>query len=132
MEKLFEIENHKIGFKCSAGTVRAYRMDFGRDLIRDIAEAERELVETKALTAESAGVAESMAYVMAKEYDPDIPPMEEWLEQFSPYFIYNCIALIIGMWVENTQTLNKTKKNKGKQSENGHQRSSSSEQPSSD
>ena len=125
MEKLFEIEGKEIGFKCSAGTVRAYRMDFGRDLIRDIAEAERELIETKALSPESTLIAENMAYTMAKEYDPDIPPMEEWLEQFSPYFIYNCIALIIGMWVENTQTLNKTKKNKGKQSESGQQPSSS-------
>lgn len=132
MEKLIEIEGIEIGFKCSAGTVRTYRMEYGRDLILDIASAEREMLETKQLSAESAKIAEEVVYTMAKEYDPDIVPIKEWLDQFSPYFVYNAAALIIGMWYENTKTLNTPKKKVGKRKGNGPQGSSSSEQPNSD
>lgn len=125
MEKLVKLEDKEIGFKCSAGTVRSYRMNFGRDLIIDIANIEKELFENKLLGTESAQCAEEIAYTMAKEYDPDLEPIEEWLDQFSPYFIYTVVSEIIYMWAENIKTLNSTKKNKEKRKETHQQPSSS-------
>ena len=125
MEKLVKLEDKEIGFKCSAGTVRSYRMNFGRDLIIDIANIEKELFENKLLGTESAQCAEEIAYTMAKEYDPDLEPIEEWLDQFSPYFIYTVVSEIIYMWAENIKTLNSTKKNSVKRKETHQQPSSS-------
>ena len=125
MEKLVKLEDKEIGFKCSAGTVRSYRMNFGRDLIIDIANVEKELFENKLLGIESAQCAEEIAYTMAKEYDPDLEPIEEWLDQFSPYFIYTVVSEIIYMWAENIKTLNSTKKNSAKRKETHQQPSSS-------
>lgn len=125
MEKLVKLEDKEIGFKCSAGTVRSYRMNFGRDLIIDIANIEKELFENKLLGTESAQCAEEIAYTMAKEYDPDLEPIEEWLDQFSPYFIYTVVSEIIYMWAENIKTLNSTKKNSAKRKGTRQQPSSS-------
>lgn len=125
MERLVKIENNEIGLKCSAGTVRAYRMNYGKDLILDIAMLEKELIENKVLGKDSAQSAEEIAYTMAKEYDPDIEPIETWLDQFSPYFIYSVVSEIIYMWAENIKTLNSTKKNSEKLKETHPQPSSS-------
>ena len=111
MERVFEVENQKLGVKCSAGTVRTYRNLFARDLIQDMVSLEKELVETKTLNAESAETAENVIYLMAKEYDDTIPAMNEWLSGFSPYFVFNVVAQVIYMWRENLQTINTSKKN---------------------
>lgn len=110
MEKLVIIEGNEIGLKASAGTVRAYRDTFGRDLIVDIGTVEMEILDSKTLTAESAQVAENVVYIMAKEFDKDIPAIREWLDQFSPYFVFSAIVQVINMWRENTRTINSSKK----------------------
>ena len=111
MERKFEVEGQTIGAKCSAGTVRTYRNLFARDLIQDMVSLEKELVETKTLSAASAEIAENVVYLMAKEYDDTIPTMNEWLSSFSPYFVFNVVAQVIYMWRENLQTINSSKKN---------------------
>lgn len=110
MEKLVKIENKEIGLKVSAGTVRSYRNMFGRDLILDMASIEKNIIEAKSLESESAGIAEQIVWLMAREYDPEIPDLEEWLDQFSPYFIYSAINKALEMWVENMKQLNHSKK----------------------
>ena len=111
MEKLVVIEGVEIGLKASAGTVRAYRDKFGRDLIVDMGKVEQDILGNTTLTGESTEIAENAVYLMAKEYDSSIPKLEEWLDQFSPYFIYSAIVQAINMWHENTKTINKSKKN---------------------
>lgn len=111
MERIFEVEHQNVGVKCSAGTVRAYRSLFNRDLILDMGKLEKELVETKTLTPESEEIAENVIYLMAKEYDDTIPSIGEWLSGFSPFFVYTVVAQCIYMWRENLKTINETKKN---------------------
>ncbi len=111
MEKIVNIEGKEIGLKASAGTVRAYRDIFGGDLIVDMGTAETDILGNKSMSAESARIAENAVYLMAKEYDSSLPPINEWLSQFSPYFIYSAIVQAINMWHDNTKTLNKSKKN---------------------
>lgn len=110
MEKLVKIEGKEVGFKASAGTVRAYRDAFGRDLLLDMNQFETELLQTKSLSVETAPIAENALWIMAKEYDPDIPELEEWLDQFSPYFVYGACVHCINMWTENVKQINSSKK----------------------
>lgn len=111
MEKIVTIEEKEIGLKCTAGTVRAYRMDFNRDLILDFATVEKKLLKDKDLDKEFQNIAENILWMMAKEYDSSIPEINVWLEQFSPYFVFRAIAHAINMWHENLVTLNNAKKN---------------------
>lgn len=110
MERVFEVEGKNLGVKCSAGTVRSYRNLLGRDLIKDMVDLEKELIETKTLDSASAEIAENVVYLMAKEYDESIPAMNEWLSRFSPYFVFNVVAQVIYMWRENLKTINESKK----------------------
>lgn len=111
MERIFNIENQNIGVKCSAGTVRSYRNLYGRDLINDMVLLEQELLETRTLTKDSEEIAENVCYLMAKEYDDTLPRIDEWLSEFSPYFVYSIVAQCIYMWRENLKTIETTKKN---------------------
>ena len=110
MERKITVENHEIGLKASAGTVRRYRVAFAKDLLTDMGELEADIIATQKLSPNSVGIAEQVAWIMAKEYDPDIPEMEEWLEQFSPYFTFFITPFIITMWRDNLRTLNESKK----------------------
>lgn len=110
MERLVTIEGKEVGFKASAGTVRAYRDAFGRDLLLDMNQFENELLTTKSLSVETAPIAENALWIMAKEYDENIPDVKEWLDQFSPYFVYGACAHCITMWSDNVKQLNSTKK----------------------
>lgn len=110
MEKIVTIEGKEIGFKASAGTVRRYRDAFARDLIVDMGTVEEEILKKKIMSSESAKIAENVIYIMAREYDSNIPQITDWLDEFSPYFVYTAIVHVITMWHENTLTLNKSKK----------------------
>ena len=110
MEKRITIEGHEFGIKASAGTVRSYRDKYGRDIIVDIGTLEKEIIETKTLSSESAKIAENVIYQFAKDYDPELPSIEEWLDSFSPYFVYLAVPEVILAWTENMRTLQKSKK----------------------
>lgn len=110
MEKLVEIEGKKFGLKASAGTVCSYRDMFGRDLIVDMGTFESEFLSTQTLSSDTAKICEDAIWLMAKEYDSSIPEKKEWLDQFSPFFIYAACVHAIQMWAENLRQLNQTKK----------------------
>ncbi len=110
MERVIKIEGAEIGLKVSAGTVRTYRELFNRDLITDMATVEDDIIKHKTMSTDSSRTAENLIWLMAKEYDPNIPDIKEWLDSFSPYFIFSAVVYVIGMWRENLVTLNKSKK----------------------
>lgn len=111
MEKIIELEGQELGLKVSAGTVLRYRNLFGRDLIVDIGTLEQDIFNNKALSTDGAAVAEKVVWLMAKDYNPEIPPVEDWLDNFSPYFTYSAFIQVLNMWHENIVTLNNSKKN---------------------
>lgn len=110
MEKKIKIEGQEIGIKATAGTVRSYRDNYGRDIIVDIGTLQNEILKNKTLSTESAKVAENVIYTLAKDYDPSLPEIDKWLESFSPYFVYEVIPDVILAWTENMRTLAKSKK----------------------
>lgn len=110
MERIANIGEYKIGLSVSAGTVREYRSVFGRDIITDIGNVEKEFFEKNDISTESQKVIENVAWVMAKEYDEDIPDISEWLGQFDPFFVFQIIPHVISMWQMNVLSITKSKK----------------------
>lgn len=110
MEKVVTIEGKKFGLKASAGTVRHYRDMFHRDFIVDMGNIEKEILENKTMNPDTSLIAENAIWLMAREYNPELPDIEEWLDQFSPYFTFVAIVSVIEMWHENVAQMNKSKK----------------------
>lgn len=110
MEKVATLEKKKIGFKASAGTVATYRNLYQRDLLIDMVTVEKDVVEHGKISIEAMEIAEKAVWCMAKEYDDSIPALEEWLKDFSPFFIHNATILCINMWRENVNQLSSSKK----------------------
>lgn len=110
MEKIVTVENIEFGLKASAGTVRRYRDIFARDLIQDMGALEEDIINNKTVTPNTANIVENVSWIMAKEYNNDIPEATEWLSQFSPFFIYSIASDVIRMWTDNLKTLNQSKK----------------------
>lgn len=103
MEKVINIDGRDVKFKATAATIRMYRMQFGRDMLIDFRELEKAMSDATAggkdLTSESLTIFENIAYVMAKQADPDIEPTaDEWLDTFNMFSIYLILPQIVELW----------------------------------
>lgn len=112
MEKLINIDGKQIPFKATAGTIRQYRARFGRDLLLDFRRLQADMDKGEALTAETLTIFENLAFVMAKQADPDIPnTADEWLDMFDMFSIYVVLPQIVELWkVSNLSTSESKKK----------------------
>ena len=55
---------------------------------------------------------ENIAYIMAKHADPTVPnDVEEWLDEFNTFSIYQVLPQLIELWGMNLQTEAEAKKN---------------------
>ena len=125
MDKIIQIDGKEVGFRANALTPRIYRHKIGRDIIQDInilrksinkanslpKDATEEQVKEFQLSILDLEIFENVSYVMAKQYNPDIPnTVEEWLENFSCFFIYEILPEILSLWGLNQKTTAKSKK----------------------
>lgn len=129
MEKVIRIDGKDVGFKATALTPRLYRHRIGRDIVQDMkrldkafkkaakdAETEEEKEEAR-LSVLDLEIFENVAYIMARQYDPDIPDSpEEWLEEFSVFSIYDVLPEILTLWNLNNRTTAVPKKNRRRRS----------------
>ena len=116
MEKIINVNGQDIRFKATASTTRRYRERFNRDLFQDIANLQPS-VEKEYLTAGDLEVFENIAYIMARQADPDIPDdPDEWLDQFEMLSIYEVLPQLIELWQMNTFEISETKKKVEEQS----------------
>ncbi len=54
---------------------------------------------------------ENIAYIMAKHADPEVPDtLEEWLDEFSTFSIYQVLPELIELWGMNIKTEAEAKK----------------------
>ena len=116
LQKTVMIGNQAVTFKSSAAIPRLYRIEFGRDIFKDLIKLDKELKENSAedsgLTMCSLEAFENIAYLMAKHANPDIPDTaEDWLEDFSVFSIYQVLPEIISLWGVNLETQSVAKKN---------------------
>ena len=115
--KKVEIDGQEIGFKASAAIPRMYRNMFGRDVYKDImqlGEAVKDNDEgASTLDSFSLEMFESLAWVMAKHYDPEKVPdsVDDFLEQFDTFSIYQILPELIDLWGMNIKTTVPARKN---------------------
>lgn len=119
LRKQIEIDGHCVEFKASAAVPRMYRLKFGRDIFKDLTKIAEHMKEEKekeedgsSLPIEDLELFENASYIMAKHADPSIPnSIEEWLEQFNTFSIYEVLPQIMELWSLNIQTDVENKKN---------------------
>lgn len=136
MKKTVIINGIECKLKSSAAIPRIYRLRFGRDIFVDMAKlqkqisAQEKLVKELREQAEAEGkefdeeeigsslpinsleMFENIAFLMHKHGDPSQPSdIEEWLEQFETFDIYEILPEILEMWnLENRQLSTPKKK----------------------
>ena len=111
--KTIEIDGKEVKFKASAAVPRLYRIKFGKDLYRDFADLQKNVDENNSsLDIGSLEVFEQISWVMAKHADPDNVPddIDDWLEQFNIFSIYEVLPKLIELWGMNLQTQVEAKK----------------------
>ena len=116
LSKTVTIGDREVTFKSSAAIPRLYRIKFKRDIFKDLTKLEKSYKErddgTKELEIEDLEIFENVAYIMALHADPSIPKtIEEWLDQFEMFSIYEILPEILELWGSNLFTDVKARKN---------------------
>ena len=119
MEKTIMIDGRPVPFKATGNTPRLYRTVFRRDIFRDINElakavdkANKEGIDRgSVLDVASLEIFENVAYIMAKQADSTIPNIENWLDAFNVFSVYEIMPQIIELWNLNTEQIAESKKN---------------------
>lgn len=105
-----------VPFKATAAVPRLYRIKFHRDILQDLAKLKTayERVsgeEQEQFTAVDLEMFENVAYIMAKHADQSVPnTIEEWLDQYEMFSIYEVLPEILELWALNEQTSVESKK----------------------
>ena len=125
------IDGKEVPFAASAAIPRIYRIQFRRDIFKDMAKIEKSVKRSQSKQAqeqdegrasesdipiEDLEVFENVAFVMAKhaakkkglEFPEDV---YEWLDQFDTFSIYVILPEIVKLWNLNQQTQETAKKN---------------------
>lgn len=117
MERTIEVCGKQVAFKSSAAVPRLYRAKFKRDIFQDFSKLEKsykgKTQDGDAFEIEDLEIFENVAYIMAYHADPSIPgTIEDWLDQFDMFSIYEVLPEILELWGTNMLTDVSSKKNK--------------------
>ena len=109
IERTIEISGKRVQFRSSATVPRLYRAKFKRDIFKDLTKLEKSFTKRTEdgdeLQIEDLEIFENVAYIMAFHADPSIPKtIEEWLDQFEMFSIYQVLPQILELWGENLMT----------------------------
>lgn len=115
IERTIEISGKPVQFRSSATVPRLYRAKFKRDIFKDLTKLEKSYSkrteEGDELQIDDLEIFENVAYIMAYHADPSIPKtIDEWLDQFEMFSIYQVLPQILELWGENLMTDVKAKK----------------------
>lgn len=111
MERTIKVGDQEVKFKATAKTPSVYRQTFQSDLFEDMTKLHEAHESDKPLTSQALIMFQNIAYVMAKQADPDIPDdPDDWLDQFDMFSIYEILPQIIELWGINSITLSDSKK----------------------
>lgn len=109
-KKVLSIDGREVEFSANALTPRLYRHQYNRDLARDLNQIKKKYEDVKAdeekfFEAMDLEIFENVAYIMAKQADPEVPKTaDEWLETFQMFSIYQILPEILGLWSLNIET----------------------------
>ena len=116
IQKTVKVGDQEVTFRSSATIPRLYRMKFRRDIFKDLSKLEQSYKDkgdgTQELEIEDLEIFENVAYIMAFHADPTIPgTIDEWLDQFEMFSIYEVLPEILELWGSNLFTDVSAKKN---------------------
>lgn len=127
MRKILTISGIECNFKSSAAIPRMYRLKFGRDIFVDMQRLQKQVALQEKIKKESGEDVESslpinslemfenIAFLMHKHGDPSQPSeIDEWLEQFETFSIYEILPEILEMWNLENRQMSNAKKEIGK------------------
>lgn len=109
IERTITISGKEVRFRSSATVPRLYRAKFKRDIFKDLSKLEKSFTkktdEGAELQIDDLEIFENVAYIMAFHADPSIPKtIDEWLDQFEMFSIYEVLPEILELWGENLMT----------------------------
>ena len=115
-EKTVLVSGKEVRFRSSAAVPRLYRIKFKRDIFKDLSKLEASYKgkadDGEELQIEDLEIFENVAYIMAFHADPTIPgTIEEWLDEFEMFSIYQVLPEILELWGANLVTDIESKKN---------------------
>ena len=119
IQKTVTISGHEVAFRSSATVPRLYRAKFKRDIFKDLSRLEASVKRKSAdgsFEIEDLEIFENVAYIMAFHADNTIPnSIDEWLDQFEMFSIYEVLPEILELWGQNLMTDVNAKKNSSPQ-----------------
>ena len=115
IEKTIDICGQEVRFRSSATIPRLYRIKFKRDIFRDLTKLEKayskKAKDDEDIEIDDLEIFENVAYIMAYHADPAIPKsIDEWLDQFEMFSIYQVLPEILELWGSNMMTDIQSKK----------------------
>ena len=115
IEKVIEVGGQQVKFRSSATVPRLYRIKFKRDIFKDLAKLEKayskKAGKDEDMQIDDLEIFENVAYIMAFHADPTIPKtIDEWLDQFDMFSIYQVLPEILELWGTNMMTDVESKK----------------------
>ena len=111
METLIKIDGKEIPFKATANTPRLYRIKFRRDLMHDMSRLAKQHKKKK-FDIPDLEVFENIAYIMALQSNANIGSIDQWMDGFKIFDIYEILPQLIELWGANVETQVESKKNK--------------------
>ena len=116
LEKTILVSGKEVRFRSSAAVPRLYRIKFKRDILKDLSKLEASYKgktdDGEELQIEDLEIFENVAYIMAFHADPTVPgTIEEWLDEFDMFSIYQVLPEILELWGANLVTDIESKKN---------------------
>lgn len=109
IEKTIDIGGQQVKFRSSATVPRLYRIKFKRNIFKDLTKLEKAYSKKadndEDMQIDDLEIFENVAYIMAYHADPTIPKtIDEWLDQFEMFSIYQILPEILELWGSNMLT----------------------------
>ena len=117
LQKTVKVGDKEVTFRSSATIPRLYRIKFKRDIFKDLSKLEQsykgKTSEGGSFEIEDLEIFENVAYIMALHADPTGTPstIDEWLDQFEMFSIYEVLPEILELWGSNLFTDVTSRKN---------------------
>lgn len=102
-EKTIQISGVDVPLKASAYTPVLYTNLFNKNIFAEMQDIITVAGQTGTVPFEKVMVLYNLTYCMAKQANPKIPPMEEWLDQFDIYDIPAVAGDLISLWAADSQ-----------------------------
>ena len=116
MTRDIKVGSKTVKMKASAATPMLYRVEFNRDIFSDMQKMQTAVEQSdenaSEIPVEMLTTFENVAYIMAKQANEGkkFPKIDEWLDSFEMFNIYEALPQIIELWGENKATASNSKK----------------------